>query len=421
MGNNITTAVILAGGQSSRFYPYNNFGHKSLVTLLGKTLLEHTLDSLKLVGVTDIIIVEGKSQTISQALAGANTDGLRIQFVVQEKADGMGDALLQAKKYLNSSFFVLGAYHFDFDKVTVEMSSLYLQDHSPVLLTKEEKDTSEFGLISKQNGKTVIREKSKDEMGGTRIIGIYLLNQAFLKTLSEQKKEHYNFETALEKYSNQNALSLIEAKGKTISLKYPWDLLAVKDYLLENIFSYVSGSSIVSKKAVIKGNVYIDDNATIMDGAIITGPVYIGKNAYVGTNAIIRGGVCVEANAVVGGLMEIKNSILMISATTHSGFIGDSVIGEKTRIAAGFNTANVRLDKKEVKVTVEGKKINTHRKYLGALIGSHVSLGITVGTMPGVIVGNNTVIGPVTTVLKNIEDNVTYYTEFKKTVKKKKI
>ena len=39
--------------------------------------------------------------------------------------------------------------------------------------------------------------------------------------------------------------------------------------------------------------------------------------------------------------------------------------------------------------------------------------------MPGVIIGNGSVIGPGTTVMENVEDNVTYYTEVKGIVKKK--
>lgn len=418
MDNKVKTAVVLAGGQSSRFYPYDNLGHKGLVTVMGETFISHTLRSLRRAGIRDILIVENASCPVSKKLGITKHEEIHVKFITQEKPEGMGDALLKAAKYLNEPFFVLNAYHFEFDTFAQEMVLSYGKDGNPVLLTKEEKDASQYGSISRKNGKTVIFEKEKEGGSKTRIVGVYLLNKEFLKTLGAQKKDHYNFEAALEQYSNTNAVTLIEAKGKTLSLKYPWDVLSLKDYLLENVSSYVSKSAVVSSKAVISGDVYIDHGAVIMEGAVITGKAYIGKNAYIGTNAVIRDGVCVEEDAVVGGLMEIKNSILMRGATTHSGFIGDTVVGEYAKIAAGFNTANVRLDKKEVCVTVNGEKINTYRKHFGAIIGSHVAFGIKVGTMPGVIIGNNVIIGPGTTVMENIEDNVTYYTEFKKTVKK---
>jgi acetyltransferase-like isoleucine patch superfamily enzyme len=40
--------------------------------------------------------------------------------------------------------------------------------------------------------------------------------------------------------------------------------------------------------------------------------------------------------------------------------------------------------------------------------------------MPGVLVGSNCIIGPNSIVMKNIEDNKLFYTEFKQVVKDRK-
>ncbi|MFI5265426.1 MAG: sugar phosphate nucleotidyltransferase [Candidatus Levyibacteriota bacterium] len=412
-------AIELAAGESSRFYPYNSLGHKSLVTLLGKPLIIHTLENLKKSGIETVIIIEGKEKNVSKTIKDTIPSGMNVSFVVQDAPVGMGEALLLCKDLITDpSFFLMSAYHFDFPEFANELEKAGKND--VVLLTQKVQDASQFGLLTHKDGKVVVFEKPQKVTEGDKIVGIYLLTKKFIETLKREKKEHYSFESAISTYAKENTIVIVETKKPTIGLKFPWDLLDVKDYLLENIPLRISKSAKISSKAIMSGNVFIDEGATVMEGAVITGPAYIGKNAYVGTGAIIRNGACIEANAVVGGLMEIKNSILMERATTHSGFIGDSVVGENTKIAAGFNTANVRLDKNDVKVTVKGEKINTHKKYFGTILGSHVSLGIRVGTMPGVIIGNNTVIGPGTTVMENVEDNVTYYTEFKKTLQKKK-
>jgi hypothetical protein len=49
-------------------------------------------------------------------------------------------------------------------------------------------------------------------------------------------------------------------------------------------------------------------------------------------------------------------------------------------------------------------------------MGDRNKIGIRVTTMPGVIIGNNVIVGPSTTVLKNIQDNTTYYTKFREIV-----
>lgn len=414
--SSVKQAVLLAAGESSRFYPYNLVGHKSLIELGGSTLILKTIESLKKSGVESVVIVEGKEKHVSKALSDQKIEKVKLTFVTQDEATGMGDALLLAQKHLDPFFFLLNAYHFECDLFLKDMGKLVKKETDIVLLTKKEKDTSQFGSITQKNGKTVISEK--DGASDTRIVGMYVLTTEFVKTLQKEDKTHYSFEKALSAYSENFEIVLYETKENTLSLKFPWDVLGVKDYILETIKPYVSKKATVSKKAVITGNVYIEDGAKVMDGAVITGNAYIGRGAFIGNNAILRNGVMIEAKSVVGANMEVKNAVMMKGSTTHSGFLGDSVVGEGTKIAAGFATANVRLDRQEIMARVKEQKVSTKRRNMGAIIGSNTAMGIKVGTMPGVIIGNSVIIGPGTTVMENIPDGVSYYTEFKKIVKK---
>ncbi len=410
-------AVLLAAGESSRFYPYNELGHKSLVSLCGKKLIVHTMDSLRESNIKNVIIVENKNRSVSKSLSEEDMYGLSVRFIVQESPTGMGDAVLLCKPFIKEPFFLLNAYHFEFPEVARDLLKMSKKDQV-VLLTKEEKDAKEFGSVELKNGKMVISEKKNNE-AKDRIVGIYSLSVKFLNVLEKEKKDHYSFENALASYLQENKVELVQTKKETLSLKYPWDLLKIKDYMLERLKKHKGRGVTISKRAILHGEVYIDDGATVMDGAVITGPCYIGKNSYIGTNSIIRGGSLIEEKVVVGAGLEIKNSILMKGVKTHSGFIGDSLVGENTKIAAGYNSANVRLDKENVRVKVKGEYISTGRKYFGAIIGSRVSFGIRVGTMPGVVIGNNDLVGPGTTVMENLEDNITYYTEIKGVIKKR--
>ena len=414
-------AIVLAAGQSSRFYPYNNFGHKSLITLLGKTLISRTLSSLRDLGIKKVVIVQDLKKSVEKNLTSEDLKNLDITFVIQKDPKGMGDALLSAEKFLDNTFFVLSAYHFDFADFANDLISAKKKDSDLVLLTQEGEDSSQFGAIEKKEGRMIIREKEKENKKfKTKIIGIYLLNKNFVQTLKNIKKSHYDFEDALSKYSEENELVLVDTKKPTLSVKFPWDLLTVKDYLLANLGTKISKKAKVSKSAILKGEgIVVEDGARILDGAVINGPAYIGKKAYIGSNSVLRDGVSVEEGAIVGGYMEVKDSIIMKHSTTHSGFIGNSVVGENSKVAASFVTANVRLDRQDIKSIVKGEKIGTHRKYLGVFIGSNVSCGINVGTMPGVTIGNNVIIGPGTTIMENIPDDIAYYTEFNKIVQKK--
>src|SRR5947209_2985158 len=97
-------AVILAAGQSSRFYPFSHVAHKTLIKMMGKTLLEHTLLSLKKSDITEVIIVVGKINSVEQIVGDGTTLGIHITYVVQPEPLGMGDALLQAEAEIKEDF-----------------------------------------------------------------------------------------------------------------------------------------------------------------------------------------------------------------------------------------------------------------------------------------------------------------------------
>jgi len=413
--------VILAAGKSNRFIPFGSFPHKSMVRLLDKTILEHMLLSVRTSGIDDIVIIVSKNSTIPMEIGNGENIGVKIKYVIQEEPLGMGHALLQAEKYLQNIFFLANAYHVEFGEYKKQMEEKQTLEEKVVLLAKKADAREHYGNLILENGKVVdiIEKPTNIPENALHVVGIYLLNKSFLKTLANTPLEHYHFEKALSDYAKDKSVEYLETSNETVTLKYGWDLLNLKDYLLANVNNFVAHTAIIAKNVVMEGKVHVGENVKIYEGACIKGPCFIGENASVGNNAVVRGGVIIGKGAVIGANMEIKNSILMEGATTHSGFIGDSVIGSGSRIAGGFCSANVRFDRKEIEVKVRGEKVNTHRKYLGFLCGEKVDMGIGVFTMPGVVIGTNVTVGPATTVNENIDDFSTYYTKFETVIKKK--
>lgn len=64
-----------------------------------------------------------------------------------------------------------------------------------------------------------------------------------------------------------------------------------------------------------------------------------------------------ENEVLIGAFCEVTRSIFERGATTHSGFFGDTIIDEETKIGAGTITSNVRLDRGEVFAKVKGEKL----------------------------------------------------------------
>lgn len=414
--------VILAAGQSSRFFPYNN-KHKCLVKIAGEPLIVHTIRSVKRAGITNIIFVTGDNNDFRGVLGNGKKLGVNIKYVVQKEPSGAGQALLLAAGFIGSSdFFLVNSNHVEFDALKKIIDEKRKINRDVILLAKKSSG-KHFGEISVEGDRVLqVIEKPKSNKGlsGFRIIGVYFLNQEFIEVLKKIKPEHYSLEKALNVYAKTGKVRLAEVDMEVLTLKYPWDTLGVKNFVLGKIRRNISKKATIAKSANIIGNVFIGEGAIVSENAVIKGPCYIGKNVFIGSNTLIRNNSDIEDRAKIGAYMEIKNALIGEGSSTHSGFAGDSLIGSNTKIGAIFGTANVRLDRENVKATVNSKKIDTNLRSLGTIVGDNVVVGERVSTMPGVIIGNNVVIGPSTTVMKNVPSDSTFYTKFSEVILKKK-
>jgi len=103
-------AVILAAGESSRFWPLN-YQHKSLFYLMGRPLIWYTIDGLRRAGIKEIIIIEDPKKDVERELKTCpvpkRSFWCGVKFLIQEKPLGTGNALWQTRNYLYDNFFVL--------------------------------------------------------------------------------------------------------------------------------------------------------------------------------------------------------------------------------------------------------------------------------------------------------------------------
>ncbi len=184
--------------------------------------------------------------------------------------------------------------------------------------------------------------------------------------------------------------------GLPLNLKFnsvkPWSLLDD----LEKIFSKlkkpkISPSAQLDININIDGDVWIEDGVRILPFTVIKGPAFLDKNCVIGPHAYIRPFSIIGEGVRIGHCSEIKSSIIgRNSAAAHYAYIGDSIIGSGVNLGAGVKLANLRFDKKTVSVKMpDGKKINSGRRKLGAIICDKAQLGVNAVTMPGTIVKEN--------------------------------
>jgi len=398
----ITQVVILAAGESSRFWPLN-YQPKSLFKIMGRPLIWYTLDSLKRIGIKEAIIVQGPQKDIQRGIKNFVFPNLKIKYVIQSKPKGMGDALFQVRNLLKDRFFVIHAHHLDAPSYLRPLKS----ERGPLILFAVKTPTPHlYGVLDFRGNKVVrIVEKPKPgkEPSDWKVRGFYLLSKDFFDYYPKVRGQKDDFEAALNLLIKYKGAKLIKMKNEELTLKYPWHLFSIVQFLMQkHLKSEISKSAAIAKNAVIKGPVYIGERVKIFEGVVIKGPCYIGDDCLIGDNSIVRDNTNLENSVWIGALTEVTRSIFQEDAHCHSGYFGDSIFGESCRIGAGTITANVRLDRKEIKSTGLGS--------LGAIVGKNTNIGINVSLMPGVLIGSGCVIGPHSLVMKNIEDNKTFYT-----------
>ena len=197
--------------------------------------------------------------------------------------------------------------------------------------------------------------------------------------------------------------------------EYPWELL-------EGLSEYIKkkGASLDPEKFDHPAeDVWVAKSAKVAPSAYLGAPLIIDEEAEVRHCAFIRGSAIVGKGAVVGNSTELKNVILFNKVQVpHYNYVGDSILGYKAHMGAGYITSNVKSDKTLVVVKDGKEKIETGRKKFGAMLGDQVEVGCNSVLNPGSVIGPRTNIYPLSMVRGVIPSDSIYKNKNEITEKK---
>ena len=391
-------AVILAGGESTRFWP---FTHKILMPFFGKPLLLWHYEQLLRLGFRNVVVV-------------ANADSLTdIRFVpvpkqmtisfANQSGRGQGHAVLAAGSLIK-----------DKPALILNGSDIYEDDCIRLMLDRYKKNPNDIALAAmrvtsyfpggylKITSHDLIGEiiekpkKGKEPSDVVRLALDFIPDmKAFCSVLKPfTKRPDDAYERALSAMIKHGVESRsVMSASEWLYLKYPWHVLSVMDACLSSIQGTTIARSVsMGKNTTIEGPVIIEEHVRIMEGTKIVGPVFIGKNSIIGNNNIIRHSHIGEG-CVTGFSTDIARSYIGNNCWFHTNYIGDSVLSDNVSMGSGTVLANFRLDESPISSHVKNELIQTGRNKLGAMIGSNVRIGVNVSIMPGVKIGKGSFIG----------------------------
>jgi bifunctional UDP-N-acetylglucosamine pyrophosphorylase/glucosamine-1-phosphate N-acetyltransferase len=365
--------VVLAAGEGKRMHPLTFTRPKVMLPIANKPILEWNLLNAIDAGLTEFVFIVGyKSEMVRNYFGDGTNWNASIDYVNQGKALGTAHAIGTVENFVDDFIVLCGDTIFgkeDFHNITKNKMSMGLV---------EVEDAKEYGVV-KVDGKHVvqIREKMENPISNVINAGIYHFDSNIFGYIHKTGKSPRG------EYEITDSINLLikEESREGIFLKewrdvvYPWHLLDANEEILKKSHKKIEGN--ISNNVILNGNIIIGKNSKVLPGSFIEGPVSIGSDCKIGPNCYIRSHTSIGNGCHVGNACEVKNSIIMDHSTVpHQNYVGDSVIGERCNLGAGTKIANLRLDKRNIKVILNGKKHDTKRRKLGVVMGDHVQTGI---------------------------------------------
>lgn len=168
--------VILAGGTGTRLSPLTQVANKHLLPVYDKPMVLYPLETLKSLGIKDILVVSGGEHVgvFAEFLGDGSEYGVNLTYKVQKGAGGIAYALGLAKDFVggNDVAVILGDNLFE----EVRLPDNYKKGDC-VIYGKQAEDAERFGVLDydKEAGVALgIEEKPKKPKTDIAVTGLYI-------------------------------------------------------------------------------------------------------------------------------------------------------------------------------------------------------------------------------------------------------
>jgi len=338
-------AVVMAGGFGTRIQPLTNSRPKPMLPIVNKPMMEHTMMSLKDLGITEfIVLLYFKPEIIKDYFGDGSDFGIKITYVVPDDDYGTAGAVKLAQEYIGDDNFIIISgdlvTDFDFQKIF----DYHAQKKSKLTITLTSVDNPlEFGVvIANEEGKIekFLEKPSWGEVFSDTInTGIYIIEPEILEYIP--KNENYDFSKDLFPKLMREGIDLMAgySEGYWRDVGNPESYRDVyEDILTARVKFNIDGE----KTAFPDGLLYTSDKYDLDKSVEIVGTVVLGKNVTL-KKGVKLSNVVIGDNVTVGKECKIRNSVIWNNVNIQSKakldscvICNDNVIGKNVTANAGM-------------------------------------------------------------------------------------
>jgi mannose-1-phosphate guanylyltransferase len=325
-------AVILVGGEGTRLRPLTNSIPKSMIPVLNRPFLEHTIAYLKKHGVDSIILtLSYLPETIQNYFEDGSNFGIPLTYSMESNPLGTAGAVKNVERHLDGTFIVLNGDIFtDLDLADMIDFHKRKKAKATIALAWVENPCA-FGVVETNSDGKVKRfvEKPKPDQVTTNWInaGIYILEPEVLEHVPEGS--HYMFEKGL--------FPLLLKIGEPVYgyhfSGYWLDMGTPEKYLCLNCDLLLAKVKSTLANNLNKDEVFCDKGVIVHPSAEITGPVVIASGCRIGQRVSIKGPVIMAPDCYIGEDARIEGAVLWRGANIGAGVVlKECVIGNNAKI-----------------------------------------------------------------------------------------